>query len=237
MDRIRVFLVDGQRLFRHGMFLVLSQTEDIEVVGESDLSPEALPMVEAVAPRIVVLDSNPPTLSGLDLARQITTRLPGTGIIALTAYEGDNELFQAIKAGAKAYIDNSVSGEELTAVIRRVFRGDAPISESLMTKPAVAQRVLKEFQSLSVMEKRIEEVTAPLSPRELEILGYVARGYLNKQIARTLAISEQTIKNHMTSILRKLDANDRTHAVVMALRQGWIALEATQAVEEVTGGG
>lgn len=234
MEKIAVFLVDGQRLFRQGMRMVFSETEDIEVVGECDVAPKALTLVEAFDPRVVLVDSNPPLWNGLDLARQITLRLPGVGVIIMTTGEDEDELFQAIKAGARAYLNKSISGEELVSVVRRVFRGEPPICDNILSRPSVARRVLKEFQDLSFMGKRVEAVSAPLSPRELEILGYVARGFFNKQIAYTLSISEQTIKNHITSILRKLDANDRTHAVVMALRHGWLALEDTE-VEGVPG--
>ncbi len=225
MEKITVFLVDSQGLFRQGVKLALNQTPDIEVVGEADLSDEVPELIQTFSPHIALMDANPPFLDGLDLARRITQRCPTVSVIALTSHEDDDEFFQAIRSGAAAYLGKRASAEELAEAIRRVHRGEYPINDSLLARPRVAQQVLRQFQSLSLMGKRAESLAAPLSPRELEILTYIAQGFQNKQIAHTLAISEQTIKNHITSILRKLDANDRTHAVVLAIRQGWISVE------------
>ena len=225
MEKISIFLVDSQALFRQGVKQALTQVADIEVVGEADLSGEVPDLVQSFAPHLVLMDACPPRLEGLDLARQITQRSPTVAVIVLTPYEEDDEFFQAIKCGAAAYLGKRAGAQELAEAIRRVYRGEYPINDSLLNRPRVAQQVLRQFQDLSLMGKRVEALAAPLSPRELEILNYVAQGFQNKQIAHTLAISEQTIKNHITSILRKMDANDRTHAVVLAIRHGWISME------------
>ena len=134
----------------------------------------------------------------------------------------DEELFEVIKTAAVACLSKNATAEELTSTIRRACNGEYPINESLITRPTVARHVLNQFQH---MGRTMEAVAAPLTLRETQILNYVAEGNTNKQIARILQISEQTIKNHVSAILRKLNANDRAHAVVLAIRHGWISAE------------
>ena len=224
MDRITVFIVDRQTLFRDGIAHGLSTYQDIEVVGGCASTDDALGLIEAFAPNVVLLSVDDTFQRGLDLGRQIATRCPVSGVIALTSNADDDQLFQAIKGGVVAYLSKDVSAEELVGGIRRVARGERLIGETVLVRPKVAEQVLRRFQDISLMGKALEAVATPLSPREMEILKHVAEGNANKQIALILKISEQTIKNHMTSILQKLDANDRTHAVVLALRQGWISI-------------
>ena len=128
----------------------------------------------------------------------------------------------ATTAGAAAYMSRYIEADELATNIKRIANGELLLVESLLSKPYVLERVLRCFQDLSLKGRSVDSTNAPITDRETEILSYVARGYGNKQIANVLEISEQTIKNHMTSILRKLDASDRTHAVVMAMQSGWI---------------
>ena len=222
MDKISVFIVDRQTLYREGVRQALSANESMSVVGDSAPSGEALTLVEAFAPNVVLVDVDLPLLRGLDLARQITTRCPQTAVIALTSSADDDQLFQAIRSGVVAYLSKEISAEELGSAIKRIREGERPINESLLGRPRVAEQVLRQFQDLSLLGKAMETLATPLTPRETETLKYVAEGYSNKQIAHSLGISELTIKNHVTSILDMLDANDRTHAVVLALRQGWI---------------
>jgi DNA-binding NarL/FixJ family response regulator len=170
------------------------------------------------------LDIDTPADTGLKLARRIKLHLPTIGVVVLTSSPDDAQLFQALKAQAVAYLSKEVSANELVNTIRRVSRGEHPINESLTTRPKLAEQVLKQFQELS-LRSEAESFIAPLTPREMEILKYIAQGYLNKQIAGELDISEQTIKNHVTSILRKLNANARTEAVVVAIKQGLISLD------------
>jgi len=141
----------------------------------------------------------------------------------LTSNPDDAQLFQALKAQATAYLNKEITADQLVDIIRRVARGEHPINESLTTRPNVAEQVLHQFQELS-WRSEAEGFISPLTPRETEILNYIAQGYLNKQIAVELNISEQTIKNHVTSILRKLNANARTEAVVVAIKQGLISI-------------
>ena len=138
--------------------------------------------------------------------------------------EDEDALFDAIKAGAAAFILKDVGPDDLVTIIRRVVAGEYLINDKVFAKPAVASRVLKEFRELAVYGQDAAPIFAPLSPREVEILDNIAQGMTNKQVAYALSISEQTVKNHMSSILRKLSVNDRTQAVVYAMRQGWIRM-------------
>jgi DNA-binding NarL/FixJ family response regulator len=142
--------------------------------------------------------------------------------VILTALEEEQTLFDAIRAGAAAYLHKDCEPKELVESIRKVRSGQFIINEKIFAKPAVATKVLAEFRELSVYGPGSSHVFAPLSPREVQILDNIAQGMTNKEVAYTLAISEQTVKNHMSSILRKLSVNDRTQAVVYAMRQGWI---------------
>jgi len=223
MEKIKVFVIDSNVLFREGIRQALSHTDDVEVVGESDINIEAVELVASFSPQVVLLDIGLPLLSGLRLVRQITQRSPAVLVITLTPYDDDEQLFQVIKSGAAGYLNKNVSADELAAAVRKVHRGEHIINGMVLTRPRVAERMLKQFQDLSLAGVAMETLAAPLTPKELEILTYVANGYMNKQIAYKLSISEQTIKNHMSSILRKLDANDRTQAVVLAMHYGWIS--------------
>ena len=234
MDKIAVFIIDRQVLYRQGVRQALSSDNNLRIVGDSAPGAESLALVEAFTPDVVLLDVDLPLLRGLDLGRQITTRCPGVAVIALTACADDDQFFQAIRSGVVAYLSKDITAEELSTVIKRISDGERPINDALLERPKVAEQVLQQFQGLSLMGKAMETLATPLSPRETEILKHVAEGYSNKQIAHTLGISEQTIKNHITTILGKLDANDRTHAVVLALRQGWIDIGESPVKVQVT---
>jgi DNA-binding NarL/FixJ family response regulator len=150
--------------------------------------------------------------------------MPTTAVIVLAAAEDEESLFDAIKAGAAAFILKEIDPTDLVAIIRRVSSGEYLINDKVFSRPAVASRVLKEFRELAIYGQEAQPIFAPLSPREVEILDNIAQGMTNKQVAYALSISEQTVKNHMSSILRKLSVNDRTQAVVYAMKQGWIRI-------------
>lgn len=223
MNKIQVIIVSQQVLFRQGIEHSLSRTRDIQISATADVSDEVLSIIDNLPPDVALLDIDTPSDNGLKLARRIKQRLPTIGVVLLASNPDDAQLFQALKAQAVAYLSKEVTATELVNTIRRVHRGEHPINESLTTRPKLAEQVLKQFQELS-LRSETEQFIAPLTPREMEILKYIAQGYLNKQIAAELDISEQTIKNHVTSILRKLNANARTEAVVVAIKQGLISL-------------
>jgi len=235
MDKIRTFVISNNTIFRQGLRHAVGQSEDIEVVSESNISDEALDIVMSFSPEIVLLDIGLPMLTGLHLGRQITQRSPAISVIVLAPYNIDDaQLFQAIKSGAAGYLTMDASAEEMISAIRRINRGEYIINELVLSRPKVAENVLKQFQDITLMGGAMETLATPLTSRELEVLGLAGRGYINKQIAYQLGVSEQTIKNHMTSILRKLDANDRTQAVVLALHYGWISSQVKKPIDTST---
>ncbi len=223
MNKIQVIIISQQVLFRQGIEHSLSRVRDINISATAEVSDEVLSIIDNLPPDVALLDIDTPTDTGMKLARRIKQRLPTIGVAVLTSSPDDAQLFQALKAQAVAYLSKEVTASELVNTIRRVSRGEHPINESLTTRPKLAEQVLHQFQELS-LRSEAEPFIAPLTPREMEILQYIAQGYLNKQIAAELDISEQTIKNHVTSILRKLNANARTEAVVVAIKQGLISL-------------
>ena len=222
-NKIQVFILSQQFLLRQGIEHSLSSVEDIEISGAADLNGGALSTIDTLPPDVALVDIDAPSNNGLTLARKIKQRSPNIGVIVLTSNASDAQLFQALKAQAAAYLEKEVTAEQLVDTIRRVARGEHPINEGLTTRPKVAEQVLQQFQELS-QRYEAEAFISPLTSRETEILNYIAQGYLNKQIAIKLGISEQTIKNHVTSILRKLNANARTDAVVVAIKQGLISI-------------
>jgi len=223
MDKIHVFIIGQQFLFRQGIEHSLSRMKDIEVSGAAEVNDEVLSTIDTLPPDVALVDIDGLSDDGLALARRIKQRSPNIAVIVLTSTPSDAQLFQALKVQSAAYLNKEITAEQLVDMIRRVARGEHPINESVTARPKVAEQVLHQFQELS-WRSEAEGFISPLTPREREILDYIAQGYLNKQIALELGISEQTIKNHVTSILRKLNANARTEAVVVAIKQGLISI-------------
>jgi DNA-binding NarL/FixJ family response regulator len=222
---IRVLIIDDHPLFRQGIRWSLEDAADIEVIGEAENGQEALKLTERLNPDVVLVDINLPGLNGLEVARVIKRRDPRMGIIVLSVYEDDDQLFQAIKVGAAAYSSKDVHPEELLHFIREVAKGKYLINDAVLAKPNVATRVLHQFRELAATEdEQTTALFAPLTSREIEILDCIARGLSNKEIANELSISGQTVKNHITSILSKLQVNDRTMAVIFAIKRGWIRM-------------
>ena len=223
-ERTRILIVDNHALFRVGIGNILEREPDFEVVGEADDSRTAIDRALETSPNIILMDLALPAPGGIETTQRIKRELPSTGIIVLAASEDEDALFDSIKAGAAAFILKDVGPDDLVTIIRRVMSGEYLINDKVFSKPSVASRVLKEFRELAVYGQEAAPIFAPLSPREVEILDNIAQGMTNKQVAYALSISEQTVKNHMSSILRKLSVNDRTQAVVYAMRQGWIRM-------------
>jgi len=223
MSNIQVFVVSQQSLFRLGIEHSLSDIGDIELSGAADMNDETLLTLDTLPPDVVIVDIDDSSDSGLALARRIKQRLTNVGVVVLTSNYNDTQLFQALEAHATAYLDKRITVEELVDIVRRVARGEHPINETFVDRPNVASQVLQQFQQPS-WQSETRAFMSPLTPREIEVLNYIAQGYLNKQIAIELGITEQTIKNHVTSILRKLNANARTDAVVLAIKQGLITI-------------
>jgi DNA-binding NarL/FixJ family response regulator len=225
-EKTKILIVDDHPLFRVGIHSILEKEDDFEVVGEADDSRSAFDAVVETSPDIILMDLSLPAPGGIETTQRIKRELPSAGIIVLAVSEDEDALFDAIKAGAAAFILKDVGPDDLVTIIRRVSIGEYLINDKVFAKPAVASRVLKEFRELAIYGQEATVIFAPLSPREVEILDNIAQGMANKQVAYALSISEQTVKNHMSSILRKLSVNDRTEAVVYAMRQGWIRMPA-----------
>lgn len=222
---IRVLIIDDHPLFRQGIRWSLEAAGDMLVVGEAENGQEAIKIAERTSLDVVLVDINLPGLNGLEVARVIKRRDPRISAIVLSVYEDDDQLFQAIKVGAAAYSSKDVHPDTLVTMIRDVTRGKYLINEAVMAKPHVATRVLHQFRELAATEdEQTSALFAPLTSREIEILDCIARGLSNKEIANELSISGQTVKNHITSILSKLQVNDRTMAVIYAIQKGWIKM-------------
>ena len=224
MSRIGVLVVDDHPLFRRGLRMGFEEERDILIVAEAADGPAAIQATEQFGPDVVLLDISLPTMSGFDVARAIKRRRPKAAVAILTMHEDDGHLFAAIRCGADAFVAKSIDMGELVRLVRHLASG-----ASQAAPPFDTARLLDEVRAGSRRGAIEDEEYSPLSPREIEILGFVAQGLSNKEIASILRISDQTVKNNITSILRKLHVNDRTQAVIYALRHGWIDLGSEEA--------
>jgi two-component system response regulator DegU len=224
MSDITIAIIDRSEFFKVGVRQQLSGQQDLRLI-DCDPDKEPLQFVDANAVDVVLLDIDSPISRGLELSRLITQNFPNTRVIILSSYFSDEELFEALKTGAVAYIDKRTSTTDLVSTIRRASRGEYPINDSVSANPAVADRVLRQFQEIASTGLVREKIASPLTHRESQILSCIANGGTNKQAANMLGISEQTIKNHVSAILRKLNANDRAHAVALAIRNRWVVVD------------
>ncbi|MGV1007419.1 MAG: response regulator [Dermatophilaceae bacterium] len=214
---IRVLVADDHALFRRGLRAMLELEGDIEVVGEAGDGLEAVVLAEELAPDVVLLDVRMPRSSGIEACQAIRDRVPAAKIVILTGSDEETDLFEAVRAGANGYVLKDVSGDQVALGIRAVYSGDSLIS------PSMASKLLAEF---AVMRRRDngESTSAlpKLTEREVEVLGLAARGMGNREIGKTLFISENTVKNHVRNILEKLQLHSRMEAVMYAVRQNLI---------------
>jgi DNA-binding NarL/FixJ family response regulator len=226
---IRVVIVDDHQIFRHGVQMNLETHPDIEVIGPGAANGEqALELIRTIQPDIAIMDINLPLMNGIQVTRQLASERQPTRVIIMTAYDDIEQVIHAIRAGASAYCPKEIDPEQLMEVIRHVVAGRYVVHDKVFDKDGVEEWMDKGVQSIAGRYYvDLSETMSPLSPREMEILQYVTRGLSNKEIAQTLQISHQTVKNHMTSILRKLAVDDRTQAAVFALRRGWVRLRDT----------
>ncbi|MCS7221832.1 MAG: response regulator transcription factor [Anaerolineae bacterium] len=226
-DKITIMIAEDHPLFGQGLRRVLEGEDDIEIVAEVNNGKLAVERAAELQPDVILMDINLPGMNGLQATREIRSKGDDTAIIVLTAYHDEEQLFHAIRAGAAAYFPKDVSPATLIRAIREVARGNYVIGDTVIPASQVANWLLKQFEELAIYSDSPDEMFMPLTAREMEILQYITKGASNKEIARALGISRQTVKNHMSSILRKLAVNDRTQAAVLALRRGWIRLQDT----------
>jgi two-component system NarL family response regulator len=214
VEPIRVLVVDDHALFRRGLQMVLEQEPDIEVVEEASDGAEAIAKAAEALPDIVLMDVRMPRRGGIDACTAIHETVPSAKIIMLTISDEEADLYDAIKAGAMGYLLKEISIEEVAAAIRAVHGGQSLIS------PSMASKLLTEFASMIKKTDDRQQVPTPrLTDREMEVLKLVAKGMNNRDIAKQLFISENTVKNHIRNILEKLQLHSRMEAVVYAVRE------------------
>jgi DNA-binding NarL/FixJ family response regulator len=217
MNPIRVLLVDDQPLFREGLRTLLTAQPGLEVVGEAGNGEEALQLASRLRPEVVLMDLRMPVLDGVAATRQLHVSRPECRVIVLTTFDDDEYVFEGLRAGAAGYLLKDVPSERLVEAIQAVARGES------FLQPSVTAKVVSEFNRLVDRTPRHEEsLVEPLSERERQILRLLADGQTNKEIAEALVIAEGTVKNHITSILNKLDVRDRTQAALKARELGLV---------------
>ena len=213
-EPIRVLVVDDHALFRRGLQMVLEQEPDIEVVGEASDGAEAVLKATQTPPDVVLMDVRMPRHSGIEACRTLHGEVPTARIIMLTISDEENDLYEAIKAGAMGYLLKEISIEEVATAIRAVHGGQSLIS------PSMASKLINEFASMSRRTDDRQQLPTPrLTDREMEVLRLVAKGLNNRDIGEQLFISENTVKNHVRNILEKLQLHSRMEAVVYAVRE------------------
>jgi NarL family two-component system response regulator LiaR len=213
-ESIRVLIADDHAIVRKGICALLATEPNIEVVGEAQDGREALTVAQKSQPDVILMDLVMPGMSGLEATRQITANQPDVRVLVLTSFAGDDKVFPAIKAGALGYLLKDSGPEELVQAIQQVYRGESSLH------PSIARKLLRE---LSDPSQRGAD-TDPLTEREIEVLQLVARGRSNRDISVQLAISEATVRTHVSKILSKLNLCSRTQAALYALREGLASL-------------
>jgi DNA-binding NarL/FixJ family response regulator len=199
--KVKVFIIDDDRLFRRGLRPLLSQTDDIELIGESDFLEGTAMIIEALAPDVVLIDIKLPAMRGLELAQRVRQLSPHTGLLMLTPYEDDNQIFEALKAGVAGYLKKSTAPGELLNAIRRISHGEHIVDE-LLRRPTVARRILAYLQQQQ-KQGRIK----PLTPEEIETLVSLTGSHSSGHPADTTNLSERLITNQAAFILSKLAAS------------------------------
>ena len=213
--KLNVLLVDDQRLMRDGLRTLLELEPDMTVAGEAADGEEALARFRETRPDVVLMDVRMPGMDGVEATRRLRSMDPAAKVIILTTFDDDEYVFEGLRAGAVGYLLKALSGEELADAIRTVAAGGALID------PAVTRKVVNEFARLAPPARSIDAGLAePLSEREKEVLGLVARGLSNREIADELFLAEGTVKNYVTTILQKIGVRDRTQAALRARELG-----------------
>jgi NarL family two-component system response regulator LiaR len=212
---IKVLVVDDHKVVREGLRFLLEQEDDIAVVGECADGASAVRAVRALEPTVVLLDLFMPGENGLSVLAQIKQDRPATEVLMLTSSNADEHLLAAMRAGALAYLPKTAGVDQVVESVRAAARGESVL------EPKIAARLVREIREFTTRRGPLDQ----LSPRELEVLGVLARGRSNRQIARALSISEETVKAHVSSILTKLQLADRTQAAIFGLQQRLVPLD------------
>jgi DNA-binding NarL/FixJ family response regulator len=218
-------VVDDHPLFRQGVVEALSLEPDISVVGQAANGRDALNLIRSLAPDVAVLDINMPGMNGQQVTHQIAMEKIPTRVVLLTGYDDSDQALPSMIAGAVAYLSKQIEPSALCTVVHQVADGKYVVGDKVLTQAKLNSWLDGQLQAARRSYSEPGSPYQPLSDREMEVLGLMSRGLSNKQIASDLGISHQTVKNHVTSILRKFNVEDRTEAVVYALKRGWIKLE------------
>ncbi|RNB92659.1 DNA-binding response regulator [Brevibacillus fluminis] len=230
-EKISIVLVDDHQLFREGVKRILEMEEDFCVVGEGSDGSEAVELVEKHTPQVLLMDINMPNVNGVVASEEVVTVSPKTRVIILSIHDDEGYVYRTLRSGASGYLLKEMGTSELVEAVRVVARGGAYIH------PKVTGKLIDEFRRLSEQEESMEQTAAyetavtvdphiieSLTRRELEVLQLMAEGKSNRAIGEYLFISEKTVKNHVSSILQKLNVQDRTQAVVISIKNGWVRL-------------
>jgi DNA-binding NarL/FixJ family response regulator len=211
VSAVRVLVVDDQALFREALVTLLGARPEVEVVGEAGDGHQALDRSAALRPDVVLMDLHMPVLDGIGATRRLRVEQPGVRVLALTTFDDDEDVFAALRAGALGYLLKDVSSDRLVEAVLSAARGESVL------QPSVAAKVVARFAQLDdAPRERPQPLVVPLSDRELDVLRLLADGRSNREIAAALFLAEGTVKNHVTSVLGKLGARDRTQAALRA---------------------
>ena len=227
MNQITLLIVDDHPLFRQGVVDALSLEPDMRIIAQSASGDEALELIRSKKPNVAVLDVNLPGINGQQITHQVAQDKMGTRIILMTGYDDVEQAIHAALAGAHGYCSKDIEPQTLSRIIREVAEGKYVFANNVFTRRELELWVEERMEGARRSYSEPGTPFHPLSDREMEVLACVVRGMSNKEIATLLGISHQTVKNHVTAILRKFGVEDRTQAVVYALKRGWVTLRDT----------
>jgi DNA-binding NarL/FixJ family response regulator len=228
MEKIRVLVADDQEIVRRGLTIIIDQQPDMEMVAQAEDGEEAIRLARAHKPDVVLMDIKMPRMNGIQATRTIAAELPNTHVIILTTYDVDDWVFEGIRAGARAYLLKETKADALAQVIRGVIRGESQLD------PAIAGKVMEEFRRMSGVltpSPRAESanddsiIAEKLTDRETEVLTLIAQGQNNKDIAAKLMLSEGTVRNYVSTIMSKMQANDRAQVIVKAVQRRMVHID------------
>ncbi len=225
MNQITLLIVDDHPLFRQGVVDALSLEPDMRIIAQSATGDEALELIKSKKPTIAVLDVNLPGMNGQQITHQVSQDKLSTRIILMTGYDDVEQAIHAALAGAHGYCSKDIEPQSLSRIIREVAEGKFVFANNVFTRRELELWVEDRMEGARRSYSEPGTPFHPLSDREMEVLACVVRGMSNKEIATLLGISHQTVKNHVTAILRKFGVEDRTQAVVYALKRGWVTLK------------